>query len=288
MVDPAIESPRWSPKESILRILADIDSFAAADALAFLTGRLPLANKIFERIRLRVETATAKLNAISPAPPKPVKIVSGLRLYSETVPGPTGGSPQAQIVYNKFFLRGTFSGGWDSLPDSYFNSGDRSKGVNSTKWLAETSATRLSTILKFSALPGTSRHHWGTEVDFNSTTSAGWEPATSTKPKKGALFDLGVWLQANAAKAGFVQAYTAGRTGGYNEEQWHYSYAPIAIGLRQRYNAQVSLSTDVADAFLADMNKRAKTDGLTVPADLDAAVKALKIGDLVNDIGPGL
>jgi D-alanyl-D-alanine carboxypeptidase len=112
--------------------------------------------------------------------------------------------------------------------------------------------------------------------------------AASATSKAGPLFDLGVWLQANAATAGFVQPYTPGRTGGYSEEPWHYSYAPIAIGLRQRYNAQVNLWTDVADAFLADMKARAKKDGVAVPADLDAAVKSLKVSDFVNTIAPGL
>ncbi|MDB5034896.1 MAG: hypothetical protein JWQ98_2137 [Chlorobi bacterium] len=267
-------------------ILADIDAFTAADRLAFLTGRLPLADKIYERIRLRVETAVAKLNAISPAPPVTVKIISGLRLYSERVSGPTGGSAQAQLVYNKLFLRG--SPDTESFPTSFFIGGDRKKGIDSKKWLAEPSANRLAIILKFSSLPGTSRHHWATDVDFNSATSADWAPAASAKGTPGPLFDLGLWLQKNAAKAGFVQAYTAGRKGGYSEEAWHYSYAPIAIGLRQRYNKQVTLSTDVADTFIADMKARAKADGVTVPADLDVAVKALNLSDFVNDIGPGL
>ncbi len=265
-------------------ILTDIDSFSAVDGVAFLTGRLPIANKIYGRIRLRVDTAVVKLNALLPRPPTPIKIASGLRLYSDPVPGATGGSGQAQIVYNKFFLQGKPD--TESFPTSFFVGGDRSKGVDSRKWLAEPSANRLAIILKFSALPGASRHHWSTDVDFNSTTSADWAPAASAGSRPGILFDLGVWLRTNAPRAGFAQPYTAGRTGGYNEEPWHYSYAPIAVGLRQRYNAQVNLSTDVADAFLSDLQARAKADGLTVPADLGTAVKALKIGDFVNTIGP--
>ena len=264
-------------------ILADIDSFAAVDRVAFLTGRLPLADKIYSRIRLRVDTAVAQLNSLSPSPPTPVSIVSGLRPFSAPRPG---GSGQAEIIYNKFFLRGKPD--TESFPTSFFVGGERSKGVDATKWLAEPSASRLAIILKFSSLPGASRHHWATDVDFNSTKSEHWAPAASAAGKPGRLFDLGVWLQANAARVGFVQAYTAGRTGGHSEEAWHYSYAPIAIGLRQRYNAQVNLSTDVADVFLADLKAQARADGVTVPADLDAAVKALKISDFVNVIGPGL
>jgi predicted deacylase len=265
-------------------ILTDIDAFTVVDRLAFLTGRLKLANQIYERIRLRVDTAVARLNTLSP--PRTVTVKSGLRLYSVAVPGPTGGSAQAEIVFNKFFLRG--SPDTESFPTSFFKDGDRSKGVDRAKWLKEPSATRLAIILKFSSLPGASRHHWATDVDFNSTTSSEWAPAASATSKPGPLFALGVWLQANASRAGFVQSYTPGRSAGYNEEPWHYSYAPIAVGLRRRYNDQVNLSTDVAQAFLDDMKARAKAGGIPVPSDLESAVKALKIGDFVNTIGPDL
>lgn len=279
LADPAVLDAQ--PDEDIIK---DIDSMAAADRVKFLTGRLPLADKIYERIRLRVDTAVANLNKLGP--PTPVKVVSGLRLYSQKVPGATGGSPQAELVYNKFFLKGSYDS--SSFPTSYFVDGDRSKGVDKTKWRGEKAAKRLEIILQFSALPGASRHHWATDVDFNSTSSAEWAPAPSSTAKPGPLFDLGVWLQANAARAGFAQAYTPGRTSGYLEEAWHYSYMPLAVPLRQRYNSQVNLSTDVADAFLNDIKTRASNDGLTPPTDLDAAVQALKISDLVNSIGPGL
>jgi hypothetical protein len=221
------------------------------------------------------------------SPPKPITIVSGLRLADQNVPGPTGGSAQAKIVFDKFFLTGTPD--LSSVPTSFFIGGNRAKGIDRAKWLAEPSANRLALILKFSSLPGTSRHHWGTDVDFNSVSSDDWAPASPPgKPTAGRFFDLGTWLTANAAKAGFLQAFTPGRSTGYSEEPWHYSYAPIALGLRQRFDKQVNLSTDVADAFINDTKARAGAAGVTVPLDFDAAVKALKIADFVDSVGPGL
>jgi hypothetical protein len=263
-------------------ILADIDAFNAADRVAFLTGLLPPKNEIFNRIKLRIDTAVASLNAMKP--PKPVKVVSWLRLFSEKVPG---ASPQAQIDFEKFFLTGGRANGWDTLPDQFFKNGQRSAGVDRAKWLATPAKERLEIILKYSSLPGASRHHWGTEVDLNSTTVADWQPAAGGKPE-GQLFALGQWLQTNAPKVGLVQSYTAGRSGGYNEEAWHYSYAPIALGLRTRYNQQVNLQTDVINKVEAEFQKRAKTAGLTVPSDFAAALKQINISDLVNNIGPGL
>jgi hypothetical protein len=263
-------------------ILADIDAHTVADRLAFLTGTLPKADTIFGRIRLRVETAVAKLNAMKP--PKSISIVSWLRLFSEQVPR---ASPQAQIDFDKFFLTGDKARGWDTLPDQFFKNGKRSDGVDRNKWPATSSKDRLAIILKFSSLPGASRHHWGTEVDLNSIEVADWQPPAAGKPE-GRFFALGQWLPANAPAVGLLQAYTPGRGGGYNEEAWHYSYAPISLGLRERYNQQVNLTTDVVDKIVAEFQKRAKAAGETVPSDFAAALKQINISDLVNNIGPGL
>jgi hypothetical protein len=154
-------------------------------------------------------------------------------------------------------------------------------------WLAASTKERLNTIIQFSALPGASRHHWGTEVDFNSVNVADWRPASTSKGE-GTLFKLGQWLQANAPKVGFLQAYTAGRSGGYNEEPWHYSYAPLSVGLRQRYDNQVNLQTDVINQIDREFQIRAKATGQSVPADFKTELQSINISDLVNNIGPGL
>jgi hypothetical protein len=264
-------------------ILADIDAFNAADRIAFLTGALPSKNAIYQRIRFRIDTAIAKLNAMKP--PKPIKVISWLRLSSESLPG---ASSQAQIFFEKLFLTGDkATKGWDTLPDQFFKNGKRGDGVDRAKWLATPYKDRIAIILQFSSLPGVSRHHWATEVDLNSTEVADWQPATASKPE-GAFFALGQWLQANASKVGLIQSFTAGRSGGYHEEAWHYSYAPISLGLRTRYNQQVSLQTDVIDKVMAEFRTRAKAAGQTGEADFEAALKQINISDLVNNIGPGL
>jgi len=99
---------------------------------------------------------------------------------------------------------------------------------------------------------------------------------------------LYTWLQTNAPKVGLIQSYTAGRKGGYNEEPWHYSYAPIAAGLRERYNREVKLDEDVRKKIKTEFEKRAKAIGETLPADFETALGAIDVKALVNDIGPGL
>lgn len=276
LIDPA-----QLATEADRSLLRDVEALALADLRLFLTGLLPSTELVYQRIRTRIEERVAELNTLSP--PVSLKIVSHQRAFAEKV---GKSSPQAKIVFDKLMMTG---GAWDTLPDKYFKDGDRKKGVDRKAWLAESSATRLDVILRFSALPGASRHHWGTDVDFNSTTNADWEPADpAAKKKEGKLFQLGQWLQANAAKAGFLQAYTPGRKAGHAEEAWHYSYEPIARPLRDLYKRDVRLKEDVVEKIMDDFKERAKEKGVTLPSDLESALLGLKISDYVNDIGPGL
>lgn len=83
---------------------------------------------------------------------------------------------------------------------------------------------RVLAILKYSAMPATSRHHWGTDIDINSLENSYFESGKGLKEY--------AWLCENAGKFGFCQVYTAkderlGRNG-YEMEKWHWSYMPIA------------------------------------------------------------
>ncbi|MCL1911066.1 MAG: M15 family metallopeptidase [Leptospirales bacterium] len=79
---------------------------------------------------------------------------------------------------------------------------------------------RALIILKFSSMPGSSRHHWGTDLDFNVLTNSYYET--------GAGKTFYSWMQANAARFGFHQPYTKNRETGYEEEKWHWSYTPLS------------------------------------------------------------
>ncbi|OIP01341.1 MAG: hypothetical protein AUJ97_07130 [Bacteroidetes bacterium CG2_30_32_10] len=82
---------------------------------------------------------------------------------------------------------------------------------------------RAKTILNYSSMPGTSRHHWGTDIDLNSIDNSFFNTEKGIK-----LYN---WLSNNAATYGFCQPYTKKdifRPNGYEEEKWHWSYLPIA------------------------------------------------------------
>ena len=83
--------------------------------------------------------------------------------------------------------------------------------------------TRALKILEYSSMPGTSRHHWGTDIDLNDLDNYTFEQGPGKK-----VYD---WMQKHAAKYGFCQPYTVKgkeRPNGYNEEKWHWSYIPVA------------------------------------------------------------
>ena len=90
-------------------------------------------------------------------------------------------------------------------------------------------------ILLYSSMPGTSRHHWGTDIDINSVDPDYFEKGRGEKEY--------AWLAENALRFGFFQPYTAkdeNRKEGYREEKWHWSYYPVANQLLKAYKRMVS------------------------------------------------
>lgn len=88
---------------------------------------------------------------------------------------------------------------------------------------------RVLKILTYSSMPGTSRHHWGTDFDFNTLLNSYY--------KKGEGKIIYQWLTENGSKYGFYEVYTAGRNDGYNDEMWHWSYRPVSQKLVRRWEA---------------------------------------------------
>jgi len=89
-------------------------------------------------------------------------------------------------------------------------------------------AERARLILRYSSMPGTSRHHWGTDFDINSLNNDYY-----SKGEGKIIFD---WLRANAHIYGFYQPYNEGRDKGYMEEKWHWSYVPLSRQILKDWN----------------------------------------------------
>lgn len=102
---------------------------------------------------------------------------------------------------------------------------------------------RATKILRWSSMPSTSRHHWGTDIDINNLEPEYFSSGQGLKEYE--------WLVANAGSYGFCQVYSEmgeERPYGYQEEKWHWSYLPISKNLTDAY-AQKITDQDI-DGFM--------------------------------------
>jgi LAS superfamily LD-carboxypeptidase LdcB len=102
---------------------------------------------------------------------------------------------------------------------------------------------QLHAILRFSALPGTSRHHWGTDLDVYDSAAVPPEYPLQLSPAEvaaGGVFDrLHCWLDARLAAGeshGFFRPYGKDR-GGVAPERWHLSYAPLSVACAAQFSS---------------------------------------------------
>ncbi len=96
-------------------------------------------------------------------------------------------------------------------------------------------------ILKYSSMPGTSRHHWGTDIDINSVSSYYFTTRQGRRTYE--------WLVQHGAEYGFCQTYNKkgeDRDSGYEEEKWHWSYMPLSIDFLNQYKKQITVE-DIDD-----------------------------------------
>ena len=109
---------------------------------------------------------------------------------------------------------------------------ERKWNVNIPKFGA--SANNAREILKYSSMPSSSRHHWGTDIDINNLSPAYF---TTGKGLKEVL-----WLRKNANKFGFIEVYSpraSGRLTGYEPEAWHWSYSPLSSQYLEFYKQHI-------------------------------------------------
>lgn len=131
-----------------------------------------------------------------------------------------------------------------------------------------TEAERVAAILLWSALPGASRHHWGSEIDVIDRRAApeGYRPQLLPAEFEpgGPFAPLNLWLEEHLAEFGFFRPYRTDR-GGVRPEPWHLSYAPVAVPsldaltvdvLAEALQAPDILGRDTVLARLPDLHRR--------------------------------
>jgi len=90
----------------------------------------------------------------------------------------------------------------------------------------------LDAVLSWSAIPGGSRHHWGSDIDLIDSAAIPEGYQVQLIPDEyvpdGIFGRLNAWLSDNAADFGFFRPYRIDR-GGVMPEPWHFSYAPVSL-----------------------------------------------------------
>jgi len=148
--------------------------------------------------------------------------------------------------------------GIDLAPRSSFRDFQAQVGIWNRKWSGErpiydrhgvllsraglSDNQAVDAILCWSAIPGGSRHHWGSDVDVIDAAAvpAGYtvELLPGEYASDGIFARLSQWLDANMPRFGFYRPYGTDR-GGVRPEPWHLSYAPVS----QAALESLSLST---------------------------------------------
>lgn len=109
-------------------------------------------------------------------------------------------------------------------------------------------------ILRWSALPGCSRHHWGTDIDvYDGKTQKAEEVqlVPSETSGDGPASQLHDWLDQKIftnSSHGFFRPYATDR-GGVSPERWHLSYYPLS----RRYLESYSFSIFKKNILESDM-----------------------------------
>jgi LAS superfamily LD-carboxypeptidase LdcB len=89
----------------------------------------------------------------------------------------------------------------------------------------------VEAILVWSAVPGASRHHWGSEIDVYDRAAMPEGYRVKLLPQEyvaGGVFErLALWLHENLHRFGFFRPYDQDR-GGVYPEPWHISYAAVS------------------------------------------------------------
>lgn len=134
--------------------------------------------------------------------------------------------------------------GIDIVPISSFRNYERQLTIWNEKYLGDrkvldnlnrevkienlTGVEACYAIMYWSALPGLSRHHWGTDIDViaQNLMPEGYElKLTSDEYEKNGIFEkLTDWLDRNMEKFGFYRPFTDESTVRVGTELWHISY----------------------------------------------------------------
>ncbi|MBD0778481.1 M15 family metallopeptidase [Maribacter sp. ANRC-HE7] len=140
--------------------------------------------------------------------------------------------------------KAAYSDGIDLKIVSSYRSFDRQELIWERKYIKYTEdqgmnpLDAIEKIITYSTIPGTSRHHWGTDIDvIDGYRKTNGDVLVPEKFEAGGPFeDFKKWMDGNSEKFDFHLVYTKDpKRRGFKYEPWHYSYAPISIPMLTAY-----------------------------------------------------
>jgi hypothetical protein len=194
---------------------------------------------------------------------------------------------QAKLFFDKLMSTGGRPRFFKEEPIPYIDpvTGETKRDCTLTEWRGKRHLPeRVKRVLKYSALPSVSRHHWGTDVDIESVEPKMWQAG-------GRLHGLGTWLEAHRDTLPLKTTYSGDRDGGYLDEPWHLTMDGMGQALHARFNAQVGpgqLIRSIEDAFVL-WSKGSRVAAGVIASTLVALPKTLELLDLsrfVDGVNP--
>ena len=155
--------------------------------------------------------------------------------------------------------KAAYQDGIDIKIVSSFRSFDRQLAIFERKYLQYTEdegmepLAAIDKIIEYSTIPGTSRHHWGTDIDIidGSKPTEGDVLVPSKFEEGGPFADLKAWMDQHASEYGFYLVYTKEpKRRGFKYEPWHYSYAPLSVPMLEVFRRKNILQLLVEEDFL--------------------------------------
>jgi LAS superfamily LD-carboxypeptidase LdcB len=140
--------------------------------------------------------------------------------------------------------KAAYEAGFDIKMVSSYRSFERQRAIWERKYIQYTEVDgmqpipAMEKIIEYSTIPGTSRHHWGTDIDIiDGYPKVEGDVLVPEKFEEGGPFEkFKVWLDENAEKFDFYLVYTDSYfRRGFKYEPWHYSYAPLSKPMLKQF-----------------------------------------------------
>ncbi len=140
--------------------------------------------------------------------------------------------------------KAAYSAGFDVKMISSYRSFEKQKAIFERKFINYTEIDNIEPvdaidkIIEYSTIPGTSRHHWGTDIDIiDGYPRVSGDVLVPEKFEAGGPFEnFKKWLDQNANSFGFYLVYTDDFfRKGFKYEPWHYSYAPLSRPMLKQF-----------------------------------------------------